>query len=386
MPRPLKIAQVTTADISIWILLWDQIQALRAAGHQVQAVCALGPFIERIRAGGVEVHNVRMTRRLNPVSDPVSFLSLCSLFRREKYDVVHTHTPKAGLLAPLAARLAGTPHIIHTIHGLLFHDRMPLWKRALFWVPEKVTALASHRLLSQSSEDVEVAVRTCLSARSKIRYLGNGINIEHFHPLYKHELRESARREFGLAADDFVVGAVGRLVREKGFAELLSAVESLTSELPTLKLLIVGPEEPERRDTLTIPPQQKGSVIFTGWRDDVRSAYAAMDIFALPSHREGVPRAAMEAAAMGLPVISSDIRGCREVVQHEITGLLVPLRDSAALAAAIRLLHDDPDRRRTMGGLGRRRMEQDFNAADVLARLLGYYSSCRVLDLDRGRD
>src|SRR5207249_2041503 len=131
-----------------------------------------------------------------------------SLFRRLQCDVVHTHTPKAGLLGPIAARMAGVPVVVHTIFGLLFHDAMPAWRRALFWMPEKVTATFSDYLLSQSREDMEVAVRTHLCATKKLIYLGNGIDVTRFRP-------RLTRAAGPFAASDFVVGTVGRLVYEK---------------------------------------------------------------------------------------------------------------------------------------------------------------------------
>ena len=143
---------------------------------------------------------------------------------------VHTHTPKAGLIGPIAARLAGIPQIVHTVHGLLFHDRMTRLRQSIFWVPEKITATFCHRILSQSQEDVERAVRSRLCARTKISYIGNGIDVAHFAPQSTYD-RSETLREVGLSAGDFVVGSVGRLVAEKGFMELFAAAETLTKQL-----------------------------------------------------------------------------------------------------------------------------------------------------------
>ena len=164
----LKIAQVATADISISFLLKDQIQALQREGHEVVAVCAPGPQVEEIRKQGIPVRTVPMEREISLFKDLRSLLQLFRCFRCERFDVVHTHTPKAGLLGPIAARMAGVPIVVHTIHGLLYHDALPLWKSLLFWIPEKTTALFSDHLLSQSREDITVAIRTWLCPRSKI--------------------------------------------------------------------------------------------------------------------------------------------------------------------------------------------------------------------------
>ena len=141
--RPLKIAQVTTTDMAMRFLLMDQIKCLQGEGHEVIAVCGQGPWVESLREQGIAVEVVKMARELRPFRDVASFFALMRCFRKHRFDVVHTHTPKAGLLAPLAAKIAGVRMVVHTIHGLLFHDQMRFWKRLLFWIPEKITALFS---------------------------------------------------------------------------------------------------------------------------------------------------------------------------------------------------------------------------------------------------
>ena len=373
----LKIAQIAAADMSIRFLLWDQIKVLQQAGHEVVAVCGPGEWVEKMRTEGVSVEVIDITRELNPLADLRALAQLYRLFRLHRFDVVHTHTPKAGLLGPLAARLAGVPVAVHTIHGLLFHDRMPRLKRWLFWLPEKWTAVFSHYLLSQSREDMDVAVRTRLCSRDKISYIGNGIDLAHFNAESNGE-RFRRRWELGFTDNDFVVGSVGRLVYEKGFAELFAAADKLSSEPDSIKFVVVGPEEKNQSDAIDSGRIQElnrgGTMRFLGWRDDVVSWYPAMDLFVLPSHREGIPRACMEASAMERPVIASDIRGCREVIEHGRTGLLVAVGDSAALAAAIRELRRDPSRRQQMGAEGRRHIAEQFDSRLVLQRLCDFYS------------
>jgi len=373
----LRIAQVTASGMAIRCLLWDQIQILQQQGHEVVAVCSPGKWADKIRAGGVIVETVSIPREPSPIEDLRAVFRLCRLFRRHRFDVVHTHTPKGGILAPLAARLAGVPVIIHTIHGLLFHDRMPWWKRCCFWLPEKWTAILSHYLLSQSGEDIDVAVRTHVCSRDKIFYVGNGIDLAHFTP-QNNGARSQSRRDLGLADSDFVVGSVGRLVYEKGFAELFAAAEMLSHETNSVKFVVVGPTEEDRNDA--VDPEciaklgDSGVMRFLGWRDEVVSCYPAFDIFVLPSHREGIPRACLEASAMQRPVIATDIRGCREVVEHARTGLLVPVRNPAALAAAIQMLQRDPAQCQQMGWEGRQRIEKRFDSRMVLRRLSEFYA------------
>ncbi len=373
----LRIAQVATSDVSVRLLLLDQIKALEAAGHQVTAVCAPGPWVESVRGAGVKVETVPMDREIAPLRDIRSTVALTRLFRERKFDVVHTHTPKAGLIGPLAARLAGVPHVVHTIHGLLFHDRMPRWRQTVFWIPEKITATFCERLLSQSREDMERAVRSRLCSRKKIAYLGNGIDIAHFSQQRVYD-RTEILRGVGLQASDFVVGSVGRLVKEKGFMELFGAAEILTARYPRIKFVVIGPREADQNDALDNDYmddlQRRGVVRFVNWCEDMRPCYAAMDIFVLPSYREGIPRACIEAAAMTRPVVASDIRGCREVVLDGDTGLLVPPRDVPRLVEAIETLYKGRDRAAQMGQRGRQHIVQNFSNKDVCRRLCEFYA------------
>jgi glycosyltransferase involved in cell wall biosynthesis len=381
--RPLKIAQVTTTDMAMRFLLMDQIKCLQGQGHEVVAVCGEGPWVESLREQGIKVDVVKMARELRPFRDLMSFFALMRCFRKHRFDVVHTHTPKAGLLAPMAAKIAGTRMVVHTIHGLLFHDQMRLWKRLLFWIPEKVTALSADVLLSQSEEDVAVATRSGLCSAGKVKYLGNGIDVVKFSPRHSAGSRQLTRQELGIQDTDAVIGIVGRLVNEKGFGDFFAAAAELIPKHKTWKFVIVGPKESgQRKDAISVGQIQElrrtGSVFFLDWRDDVSRWYAAMDIFVLPSHREGVPRACMEAAAMELPVIATNIRGCREVVKQNETGILVPLKDRRALISAIEMLVADENRRIRFGKEGRQHILKKFDHELVLERLRNLYSQIEV--------
>lgn len=378
-PMPLKIAQIATADCSIRILLLDHIWSLQEQGHELTAVCAPGPWTRELREAGIDLDTVDMARELHLLGDLKSFVRLYKLFRRRRFDVVHTHTVKAGLLGPLAARLAGVPVVLHTIHGLMFHDRMPRGKRWLFWLAEKFTASFTDHLLSQSQEDVDVAIRSRLCAPERITYLGNGIDVQRFAPQTVAAARNVVRQGFGFCESDFVIGSVARLVYEKGCGELFEAAERLAARRSDIKFLVIGPQEADQNDA--VPPgllaslTQKGAVVFAGWRSDMPECYAAMDAFLLPSHREGIPRACMEAAAMECPVIASDIRGCREVVRHGDTGLLVPVKDVGAIVAAVEELLANRGRAAAMGRRGRIHILAHFDQRRVLARLCAFYSA-----------
>lgn len=382
----LKIAQVATTDVSISLLLRDQIEALQSEGHEVTAICAPGSRVDWLRGQGIPVHTVQMSREVSPVQDLRSLLELSRYFRSQRFDAVHTHTPKAGLLGPLAARLAGVPLVVHTIHGLLYHDGLSRWKQLLFWFPEKMTSLCCHDLLSQSREDIEVALRTWLCSAGKIHYLGNGIDVDTFSP---DAVVEGRGVPWVREREDIIIGSVGRLVYEKGFAELFQAVEQLVPRHPNLKFVVVGPEEKDQNDAVERDRmdhlEERGLVRFVGWQADMPSVYAGMDLLVLPSHREGIPRACMEASSMGLPIIATDIRGSREVVLNGRTGLLVPVRDPVALQKAIEEMLQRREEWGRMGRQAREHIVENFNSRLVLRRLCNFYADAARRKSESGR-
>ena len=196
----------------------------------------------------------------------------------------------------------------------------------------------------------------------KITLLGNGVDLDRFGP--DPESREAVRTEWGFEADDVVFGVVGRLVAEKGFVELFEVVDRLAGSHPTVRWMVVGPDDPDKPDALDrglVRRAEAEGVRFLGGRTDVERLYPAMDVFVLPSHREGFSRSGMEAAACGVPIITTDVRGCRQVVRDGRTGLLVPVRDAAALGRAVVELAEDPDRRARMAGAGRELAEAEFD-------------------------
>jgi polysaccharide deacetylase family protein (PEP-CTERM system associated) len=375
------MAEVTAADMSVRFLLLDRIRYLEKAGHEVTAIFSPGPYTDDLRRNGLRIEPVPMRREISPLQDVSTLIRLISIFRRDRFDVVFSHTPKPGLLVPLAARIARIPLIIHTVHGLLIHDKMPRRRAAAAHLVERFTALCCHHLFFVSAEDVRVAKRLVLKRASRLHYIGNGIDTARFHPPGSEE-RENARAALGIPDGAYVVGTVGRMVWEKGYKELLEAADRLGTLHPDMLFIIVGPLEPDQSDAL-----QQGDIArihrhahvrWLGETDDVRPVYAAMDLFVLPSHREGTPLTVMEAAASGVPVVATDIRGCREVVEHGMTGLLYPLGDVKLLVAAIEQLWHARDIASAMGAAGRRLILSRFDQETIFDRL-----ACRLERLTR---
>lgn len=374
-----KVAYVATVDISLRYLLLNQMRAVAEAGYDVTGVSAPGPDIPAVERAGIRHLPVPMTRAFTPLHDLKSLWLLFAVMRRERFSIVHTHTPKAGLLGQIAARLAGVPVVFNTVFGFYFHDHMSPFRRRFYIVMETIAARFSDVILSQNSEDIETAVRERICSRDKIQYLGNGIDLERFAPARFPEAGIArTRAEVGIPPGAPVVGFVGRLVEEKGLLELFTAARIVRDAVPAVRFLIVGPVDPDKADAL--PPdaaQQHGVADIchcVGMRQDTPEMYALMDVFTLPSHREGFPRAPMEASAMGVPVVVTDIRGCRETVLPGINGVLVPVRDAGALARALIDLLTDRAMAQRMGEEGTRLARERFDERLVFQKVLGEYA------------
>jgi ribosomal protein S18 acetylase RimI-like enzyme len=261
--------------------------------------------------------------------------------------------------------------VVNTIHGLYATREDSFIKRLVVYSLEAIASRFSDRELVQSSEDFQFVVDRRITRRARTILLGNGVDLTRFDPsLVSDETRRRVRDSIGAGEDDIVVGSVGRLVAEKGFPELFRAAEQLDEHCV---MVAIGPNEPDKDDGLDedfITKALEQGIHLPGMQTNVDEWYAAMDIFVLASHREGFPRAAMEAAAMGVPVIATDIRGCREVVDHEVNGLLVPVNDPDALAVAINDLAGSSERRVEMGTASRKKALSTFDERRIVNTVL----------------
>jgi glycosyltransferase involved in cell wall biosynthesis len=372
------VVHITTTDISLELLLGPQLGAFVDAGFEVLGASACGPYVDAFEARGLRhVALAHATRSRAPLEDGRALVELVGLFRRLRPDIVHTHNPKPGIYGRVAARIAGVPVVVNTQHGLYAIPDDPAPKRAFVYGLERLATTCSHAELVQNPEDV-IVLRRLGVPEDKLALLGNGIDLQRFDPTAVPTADQAtARVELGaVAPTDVVVGVVGRLVREKGYLEVFDAARRLCCHLPELRLAVIGPEEPHKSGSLSRDDREAAraaGVRFLGGRDDVVRLYRGMDLYVLASHREGFPRSAMEAAAMGLPIVATDVRGCRQVVEPGVTGLLVPPRDPRALADAIAELAVDPERRCRMGAAGRQKAIREFDQQRCIDVTLSTY-------------
>ncbi len=373
-----KIAIVSSIDFTLRVLLAGQIKAIQRKGFEVHGVCSRGQDFQMLREMGVLMFSVRIKRSISPFSDLVALWRMYRYFKRQKISIVHTHTPKASLLGQLAAKLGGVPIIVNTIHGFYFHEHMKPLARRFYVAMEWIAARCSTMILSQNPEDIETAVRLGICSRNKIRLLGNGIDLSRFDPArFDSDFRREKRQEIGVPDDAIVVGIIGRLVKEKGYLELFGAMQRIMAGNDNVWLVVIGPEEPEKADGISAHTlREYGIETKTRWlgsRDDISELLACCDIYSLPSWREGFPRSAIEATAMRLPIVATNVRGCRQVVEDGVNGLLVPLKNIDALTSAIKKLIEDQQVRLKMGQAGYEKARREFDEQNVCKIVLDTY-------------
>lgn len=368
----LKVCQLCAVDFTLHHFLLPLIDGMAQAGWDVTAVCADGPAIPELRRAGYRIETVPIARSLNPLLHPRPFWQLVRLLRRHRFDVLHAHTPVAALLGRMAARVAGVPLVVYTAHGFYFHDNMPGWKRRIFVEMEKFGGRLTDLLFTQSAEDAATAAAEGIAPAERIFAIGNGVDVARFDPARIGPQRD-LRRSLGIPDEAFVIGLIGRQVREKGVAEFLVAAQAVASRHPDAWFLLVG-DRLESDHAASVETELKAAtavlgprLVTTGLRRDIPELLVVMDMFCLPSWREGMPRTIIEAMMMGRPVLATDIRGSREEVVAEETGLLVPPRDAAALAAGMERFLDNHAWAAKLGVAGRRRALQLYDERRVVA-------------------
>lgn len=362
-----RLVHLTTVPQTLFFLI-GQAGYMRSRGFDVHAVSSPGKRLEEFgNQERIPIHAVPMARAITPMHDLAALWRLWCLFQKLSPTILHAHTPKGGLLGILAAALARVPVRIYHIHGLRFTTTKGI-KRQVLVAAEKISCALAHQVLCVSPSVRELAVGLGLCSAQKIKVLGagtiNGIDaVQRFNPQQIGTgVRERTRRQYGIPENALVIGFIGRITRDKGVEDLVSAWERLQDVYPSLHMVIAGRFEP--LDPISEQAQHMlrshERIHLLGPTRDLAPVYAIVDVVVLPSYREGFPYVPMEAAAMGLPVVATRVVGCVDAVVDGVTGTLVPPRDPQALAEAIRRYLDDPDLRRRHGQAGRERVLRDF--------------------------
>lgn len=350
-----NLIRITTVPLSLDKLLGYQLSFMNRY-FTVTAISADRNELEKIAAKyGVSNYHVELTRAITPVQDLKALWKLYRFLKKEKPEIVHTHTPKAGLIGMMAAWMAGVPVKMHTVAGMPLLEATGL-KRKVLNFTERLTYFFADKVYPNSFVMKEIIIKENFCPAEKLHVIGNGstngIDLAYFKPdhLTKEE-RMALRRELGISPDDFVFVFVGRLVGDKGINELVAAFKQISKSTKQqisekCKLLLVGPLESELDPLLPETVQEIESnpdIITTGFQKDVRPFLAISDVLAFPSYREGFPNVVMQAGAMGLPAIVTDINGCNEIIVEGENGTIIPPKNTKALQDAMMKMHADTE-------------------------------------------
>ncbi|MAN58585.1 MAG: glycosyltransferase family 1 protein [Flavobacteriaceae bacterium] len=381
MPK-LNLLRITTVPMSLDKLLEGQLRFMQQH-FEVTAMSADPEGLKRVgEKEGVPVYSLPLTRKITPLRDAMAVWRLYRYLKKTKPTIVHTHTPKAGIVGMLAAKLAGVPLRLHTVAGLpLMEANGP--KRSLLNSVEKATYGYATHVYPNSKGLYDYIVSEGLVPPSKLAIIGagssNGIDTSHFDPaLFATEEKRHLRHTLQIDPNSFVYVFVGRLVGDKGINELVRAFKNLSGQSdgvpPTL--LLVGPLEPEldplRPDTLR-EIDNHPHIVSVGYQDDVRPYFAIANALVFPSYREGFPNVVLQAGAMGLPAIVTDINGCNEIVEDGRNGLLVQPKDAISLYDAMRRLVHDRALYADLAAHARPQITGRFERAQVWEALLAEY-------------
>lgn len=325
-----------------------------------------------------EVKDIPIERKINLGGDISTLSKLTQYFKQEKFDLVHSVTPKAGLLTAMAAKLAGISNRLHIYTGQVWATKTGAMRKLLKSMDEIIAALDTE-LLTDGESQRQFLIKEGVLRDSNSRVLGpgsiSGANVKRFHPT--PEERERQREDLGLSPDKVVYVYMGRLNREKGIHELFAAFNSLVEKRPNAFLLIFGRDEENCLDTLpsykNIHPND--NFLYYGITHSPEKSLQAGDVFCLPSYREGFGMSAVEAACLGLPVICSDVYGLQDTMVEGETGLRCKVKDVKSLEEAMAKLYDEPALRKKFGKQGRERILRDFTGEKIIGEWKTFYDS-----------
>lgn len=371
----MRIVQLTAIDTSQQRLLRTLNVKTIEEGIEVHSIAKEYEDASLMRKDGIIFHDVNFDRKISPISNVKTIISLIKVFKIIKPTIVHVHTPVAAVLGRIAAKVAKVPVIIYTAHGFYFHDRMSKNQYNIFFNIEKyIGRYFTDYIFTQSYEDYELAKKhKFLSRQNRNNYLciSNGIDLEHKFNFNKINSEDIVKLEdkLNISDDEIVVSFIGRLVEEKGIFDLLDALKYTKSKV---KLIIIGSSHVSERDRETVLRlkefENQSNIIFTGHVTNAENYLYLSDIFCLPSYREGMPRSIIEAMSMKNAILATNIRGSREEVIHGETGFLFETKSPKEIAKYIDELNENPTLLDEMKEKSYKRCYEIYNEKDVVEK------------------
>jgi glycosyltransferase involved in cell wall biosynthesis len=344
-----KLVRITTVPLSLDKILDGQLSFMNNH-YEVIAVSSEKEYLIRCAKNeGVRFKHIEMTRKITPIKDFISLIKLISFLKKERPLIIHSHTPKAGILAMLASKITNIPIRLHTVAGLPLMEEKGSKKKLLELI-EKLTYSFSTFVFTNSNGLYKYIIENNYVSKNKLKVIGNGssngVDINYFSPTsVSVKEKEKLKLSLGILENDFTFVFVGRIVADKGINELINAFDTISFQNNAIKLLLVGEQEshldPLNENTLKLISSNK-NIIKTGFQKDIRPFLAVSDALVFPSYREGFPNVIMQAGAMELPVIATNINGCNEIIINEKNGVLIELKNNGAIVKAmVRLIEDE---------------------------------------------
>jgi len=377
-----KLIRITTVPSSLRTLLKGQLQFMN--NHfEVIGISGDGHALEDVRQNeSIETHVVEMTRTITPLKDVKATYKLYKIFKSEKPFIVHTHTPKAGTLGMLAAKFARVPHRLHTVAGLPLLEARGK-KRKLLDIVEKLTYSWATKVLPNSYGLEKIIINNKYTKQEKLEVIGNGtsngIDTAHYDTrLVSEEKKEQLIQELGITKDDIVFIFIGRIVADKGINELVSAFNHLSKRVVNSKLLLVGSRDNQLNPVLPETDaiiSENEHIFAVGLQKDIRPYVAVSHVLTFPSYREGFPNVVLQCSCMGLPSIVSNINGCNEVIEDQVNGIIIPVKNETELEKAMQFMIDFPDKRNAMKQHTRSRIINRYEQKFVWNELLNFYNN-----------
>ena len=392
-----KLIRITTIPLSLKVLLRGQLKFM--SNHfEVIGISSSDKELEEVKNDeGIAVIPIEMSRKITPVQDIKSLIKTYKYLKKEQPQIVHTHTPKAGIVGMLAAKLAGVPIRLHTVAGLPLMEAVGVKRKVLDFV-EKLTYSSATKVYPNSKGLYDFILQNSYTSADKLKVIGegssNGIDTNHFSPIQiSEEQTEKLKKELNIQAEDFVFVFVGRLVGDKGINELVKAFQKLSNrnqESETLissskslvsskvpKLLLVGPLESELdplQDETLKEIEINPAILTVGFQKDVRPYFAISNALVFPSYREGFPNVVMQAGAMELPSIVSNINGCNEIIVEGENGTIIPVKNAEAITVAMQKLLEDKDYYLSLKNNARPMIQSRYEQSVVWNALLDEYN------------
>lgn len=373
-----KVAHICTSAISHKILR-DKLNNLKNIGYEIHLISSKEGYDEEfMNPSNIKLHFLSMSRNIHLIKDLISTVKLFKLIKREKYDIVHTHTAKAGVIGRMAAKLAGVSIVIHTSHGLPFYEGQSRIKYRIYKTLESIGSLFCDGIASQNKEDMDKIKK--IAPKKTIFYEGNGVDLpsldQIFHRVEEHQLA-ILRKELDIDEEKKIVLVGARFEEVKGHFFLIEGIKRLVSKgEPNFVFLFAGKGPLEDEIKNKIREYELESYIFLiGHQKNIYPYIKLADIVTLTSQKEGIPRIIMEAMAFSKPIVATNVLGTKELVINGETGKLVPYNDVNALSEELYLLINDDRQRRYYGTCGRKRIESEFTEEIVARRIDKIYKS-----------